>query len=245
MQYKDLDIIKNIAIQLIYTKPEPIGDSGLCKHPFISYSVIPFPGSNEPFNISQDIEKYHLWQEEFAEDIRQRKNAYSIACMIKTYYKPAFLESIKEYLSEKDFARILADYWAAYGIMDAPKTKFLYWFQEADKSYLMSKREQKKFNALPEKVTIYRGVNNPEYKYGFSWTLDKRMAYWFANRYESKECYVYECIVDKKDLICYFEIRNEKEVLIDPLVLKNYAIKDIIIDKQISDYKFEVDYEFL
>lgn len=85
----------------------------------------------------------------------------------------------------------------------------------------MSKGEQKKFNALPDKVIIYRGVNNPKYKYGFSWTLDKRIAYWFANRYENKESYVYECTVDKKDLICYFEIRNEKEVIIDPLTLKN------------------------
>lgn len=216
MQYTDLKTIKEIAIQLIYTRPEPLEDSGFCKHPYISHSVIAFPNSNEPFNIFQDIEKYLLWQEVFAEDIRQRKNAYSIACLIKPYYKPIFFESIKDYLSKKDFAKILADYWVAYGIMDAPKTKFLSWFQEADKSYLMSKREQKKFNALPEKVTIYRGVNNPGYKYGFSWTLDKRIAYWFANRYENKESYVYECTVDKKDLVCYFEIRNEEEVIIDP-----------------------------
>ena len=46
--------------------------------------------TNEPFNIFQDIEKYHLWQEVFAEDIRKRKNADSIACLIKTYYKRVF-----------------------------------------------------------------------------------------------------------------------------------------------------------
>ncbi len=219
MQHTDIEIIKDIAIKLIYTKPKPIKDSSFCIHPYICNSVITLPDTDEPFDIFQDIEKYHLWQEAFAEDIKQRKNAYSIACLIKTYYKPVFFESIKEYLSEKDFAKILADYWAAYGIMDAPK--FLSWFQEADKLYLMSKGEQKKFNALPDKVIIYRGVNNPKYKYGFSWTLDKRIAYWFANRYENKESYVYECTVDKKDLICYFEIRNEKEVIIDPLTLKN------------------------
>ncbi len=98
--------------------------------------------------------------------------------------------------------------------MDAPKAKFLSWFQEANKSFLMSKREQKKFNALPDKVIIYRGVNNPEYKYGFSWTLDKRIAFWFANNCENEESYVYKCIVNKKDIICYFEIRNEKELII-------------------------------
>ena len=91
----------------------------------------------------------------------------------------------------------------------------------------MSKGEQKKFNVLPEKVTIYRGVNNPKYKRGFSWTLDKRIAYWFANRYENKESYVYECAVNKEDIICYFEIRNEKEAKIDPKVLKEYEIKAV------------------
>lgn len=169
MQHTDLKIIKDIAIQFIYIKPEPIDDSGFCKHPYISNSVIALPNLNESFNIFQDIEKYHLWQEELVENIRHMRNAYSIACLIKTYYKPIFFESIKEYLSEKDFAEILSNYWASFGITDIPKTKFLSWFQEANKSYLMDKGERKVFDALPEKVTIYRGVDDPEYKYGFSW----------------------------------------------------------------------------
>lgn len=183
------------------------------------------PDTNEPFNIFQDEKKYCLWQEKFAEDIRQRKSAYSIACLVKTCYKPLFFESSKEYLSEKDFASILVDYWAACGITDVSKIKFLSWFQEAKKAFLMSKSEQKKFDKLPEKVTIYRGVNGHEDIYGFSWTIDKRIADWFANRYDNKESYVFECIVDKKDILCYLEIRDEKEVIIAPEVLKKYEIK--------------------
>lgn len=185
------------------------------------------PDKNEPFYIFQDIEMYRLWQEQFAEDIRQRKSAYSIACLIRTCYKPIFFESIKEYLSEKDFAEILVDYWSASGIADAPKENFLLWFKEANKAYLMNKREQKKFDKLPERVTIYRGVNNPDYKYGFSWTIDRRIADWFANRYENKQSYVYECTVDKKDILCYLDIRNEKEVIIDPETLKKHEVKII------------------
>lgn len=227
MQHINLDIIKNRAIQLIYIKPEPIEDSGFCKHPYISNSIILLPDTNESFNIFQDIEKYCIWQEAFTENIRHMRNSYSIACLIKSYYKPVFFESIKECLSEKDFAEILSNYWASFGITGMPKTKFLSWFQEANKSYLMDKGERKVFDALPKEVTIYRGVDNPEYKYGFSWTLDKKVAQWFANRNESKRAYVYECIVDKEDLICYFEIRNEKEVIIDPETLKEYEIRTI------------------
>jgi len=70
-------------------------------------------------------------------------------------------------------------------------------------------------------------VSNPECKYGFSWTIDKRIADWFANRYEDKESYVYECTVDKKDILCYLDIRNEKEVIIDSEILVAYKIETI------------------
>lgn len=221
MQHTDLKIIKDIAIQLIYIKPKPIKKSKFCIHPYINNSILILSSTNEPFNIFQDIEKYHIWQEEFAGSIMQRKNAYSIACLIGTCYKSVFFESVKEYLSEKDFAEILVDYWSASGITDVSKEKFLSWFKEANKAYLMNRGEQKKFNKLPERVTIYRGVYNPDYKNGFSWTIDKRIANWFANRYEDEQSYVYECIVDKKDILCYLDIRNEKEVIIDPEILKN------------------------
>ncbi len=227
MQHTALSIVKDIAIQLVYIKPESIKDSIFCIHPYISNSIILFLDTNESFNIFQDIEKYCIWQEAFTENIRHMRNAYTIACLIKTYYRPVFFESIKEYLSEKDFAEILSNYWAAVGITDVPKTKFLSWFQEANKSYLMDKGEKKIFDALPEKVTIYRGVDDPEYKYGFSWTLDKKVARWFANRNQGNSTYVYECTVDKKDLICYFQIRNEKEVIINPEILKEYEIRTI------------------
>ena len=78
---------------------------------------------------------------------------------------------------------------------------------------------------LPDKVLIYRGADNPEYEYGFSWTLDKNIAIWFANRHEDRKPYVYECTVDKRDLICYFEIRNEKEVIVDLEALRKYEIR--------------------
>lgn len=225
MRHTDLKTIKDIAIQFIYIKPELVNDSNFCIHPYLNSSIVMLLETNEPFNIFQDIEKYHIWQEHFAEDIKQRKNAYSIACLVRTYYKPIFFEAIKEYLSEKDFTEILVDYWTASGITDVPKENFLSWFNEANKAYLMNKSEQKKFDKLSDKVTIYRGVSNSECKYGFSWTIDRRIAAWFANRYEDKESYVYECTVDKKDLLCYLDIRNEKEVIIDPKVLRTYEIK--------------------
>jgi len=94
MQNADLKTMKDIAIQLIYIKPEAIEESNFCIHSYISSPILMLSDTDEQFNIFQDIEKYRIWQEEFAEDIKQRKNAYSIACLIRTYYKPVFFESI-------------------------------------------------------------------------------------------------------------------------------------------------------
>lgn len=60
-------------------------------------------------------------------------------------------------------------------------------------------------------MTIYRGVDDP--KYGISWILDKKVAKGFANQNKSHSTYVYECIVDKKEILCYLDIMNEKEVI--------------------------------
>lgn len=35
--------------------------------------MLMFSDTNEPFNIFHDIEKYHIWQEEFAESIMQKR----------------------------------------------------------------------------------------------------------------------------------------------------------------------------
>jgi len=48
--------------------------------------------------------------------------------------------------------KILADYWAAFGITNASNLKFLSWFQEANKSYLMNNGEQKKFYAYQKRL---------------------------------------------------------------------------------------------
>lgn len=57
--------------------------------------------------------------------------------------------------------------------------------------------------------------------------MDKRITYWFANRYTAKESYINECTVDKKDFMCCFVVRNEKKVIIDQKVFMEYKIKEV------------------
>ncbi len=219
----NLDIIKDKAIQLIYTELKAEEGFNVCQHPYISTLIIENIYTKKSFNLFQDTEEYHRWQEQFKEDILRRKNACSVFALIRPAYRMAFFKDINQYLSVKDFPRILADCWASHGGRDIPVKKLVAWFNKADKMYLMSKREYKIFSELPEQVTIYRGSSS-QYKYGLSWTLDKKVAFWYAEKYENQGSCVYECIVDKNDLLCYFETRNEAEIIIIPSSLKHYKM---------------------
>lgn len=222
----DLDILKDKAVQLIYTEPKTEEGFNVCLHPYISTPVIESAYTNKAFNLLQDIEEYHHWQEQLKEDILARKNACSVFALLRPAYRMDFFKDVNQCLSGKDFSQILADCWAAHGGKDVPVKELVRWFNKADKTYLMSKREYEVYSGLPEQVTIYRGAAR-QYKYGLSWTLNKKVAFWYAEKYENQDSCVYECTADKKDLLCYFETRSEAEVLISPSELDRYKLTEI------------------
>lgn len=87
---------------------------------------------------------------------------------------------------------------------------------------LMTKKELAYLDRLPDKVHIYRGMTVKESKkksQGYSWTLKKKIAEFFAYEYrrnfstanESK--IVIEKIIDKKDILAVFLGRKEFEVI--------------------------------
>lgn len=220
----NLNMVKDKAIQLIYTEPQKVEGFNICQHPYISTPVINSMDTNRPFNIFQNREEYHRWQEQFEKEIISRKNVYSVFSLIRPAYRMTFFKDINQYLSDQDFSKMLAVCWSAHGGGEISAPELETWFKKADKNFLMSKKEQKIFSELPEQVTVYRGVS-PQYKYGLSWTLDKKVALWYVDRNEGKEACIYECTVNRKDILCYFDTRNEAEVIIAVFDLKKYNIK--------------------
>ncbi len=78
------------------------------------------------------------------------------------------------------------------------------------------------YDQLPDEITIYRGANKSEKEngYGISWTLNKRVAQWFAyDRWkgqEGNERTVFERTIKKKQIKAIFTEMNEDEVIIIP-----------------------------
>jgi hypothetical protein len=84
---------------------------------------------------------------------------------------------------------------------------------------LMTREEQEELAALPERITVYRGVNALSYVVGgLSWTLDRELAEWFGRRFISDlwPGLVIEGQVLRRRIIALFQTRRESELLILP-----------------------------
>ena len=73
-----------------------------------------------------------------------------------------------------------------------------------------------------------RGYNHYNSK-GWSWTLSPTRATWFAKRLIGMEgdhsARVATATVNKKDIIAYYNARNEQEIIVNPKIFKSLGIK--------------------
>ena len=90
-----------------------------------------------------------------------------------------------------------------------------------------SKLSELKAQCLTNGITVYRGVNQGGKPSGLSWTTDKEKAEWFANRWSNfgvKDGEVYVMLItDPSCVLAYFSDRNESEVIIDTIKIKDWV----------------------
>ncbi len=75
-------------------------------------------------------------------------------------------------------------------------------------------KDSKTFNAtksnLPEQISIWRGGTAD----GLSWTTSKKVATWFANRFHNDNPEIHQRQIQKSDVICFLEDRDESEIIV-------------------------------
>jgi hypothetical protein len=85
--------------------------------------------------------------------------------------------------------------------------------------HVMEPAERELFDALPDRLTVYRGYSIAGNEHGYSWTLDRNKAEWFARRYagssEADGVFVASVEVNKNEVLAYFTGRNEAEIVLD------------------------------
>ena len=131
---------------------------------------------------------------------------------------------------------MLADAWirseAPNDDPNLSKPKLLAMFRKADPNILMNEDERKILQGLENPVTVYRGVTsyNAKNVQALSWTLDEKVAQWFAHRY-GEQGTVYQARIHKDDIYAVFTGRNESEVIVDPKHLAGIEpVQDLSMD---------------
>ena len=88
----------------------------------------------------------------------------------------------------------------------------------------MDEEEQKQYSALPEGITVYRGIRGRGSLKALSWTTDIKQAEWFAKRWD-KNGKVYSARVSKDDVLAVFASRGESELVVDFMKLRNIKLE--------------------
>jgi|GEM_PF-1177857 hypothetical protein len=147
---------------------------------------------------------------------------------------PAFTEICNE-LSPKEYWQLLADIWidTESAWQYKPIWEMLLFRKEKKyirtRHFFMNSQDKKLFKDLPQGFKIYRGCNCLNVN-GFSWTLNKERAQWFATRFNHKEAILLEACVKKDRILAYVTGRNEDEIIVHPNARRN--LKTFIIKKE-------------
>lgn len=228
MQY-DLDGIKEVAIDWLNLPitQEMVGSYGILNHPI--FDNIFLMDDIGAFNVIDEPERLNVVVQQREKDILRRNTFDSIIMFIRKAFRIYFLLEIYErgYADEECCGTELGKIWSLLENNDTvdaeTKETMLMWLKAADKHSFMDEKEFEVYTKLPNKVTVYRGVQQNEEPIGFSWSLKREVAEWFANRFNQNGA-VCQLEVDKKDIIAYIGKRNEFEVIVDYMAITEPTI---------------------
>ena len=228
MMDKNLESIRNNAIDLLYL--EPVIDKEIpfiIHHPFFDANPVYYvnkDGTIEFIDITKEKDKFNQCLSSFESNIKNAKDFESILFKINKKYRLLFFYLSFDYLSKEKFNTYLKEVWTS---SESPNkdinvnvSEVLKLFNKADKSLLMNEDELDIYNKLDNEVKVYRGTKNKDDFKAMSWTLDYDKAEWFANRFGT-DGYILEATINKNDIVAFFDVRGESEVVVDYNKLKN------------------------
>lgn len=214
----NIEQIKEIAKALLYTDIHYL-DMGFVSHPFANFNIQMIRENNktELLDITNEID-VERWRKYLSEKIDTISSVQQFLIIIHKPYLPVFFKYIKDYLSDKDYANMLYEIWITVEYpnhdINVSTNEFMSMFRKAKKKFLMNKEEQLVFDSFPETITVYRGIQKDATTKALSWTLDKNIAKWFANRFDNNG-EVVEATINKKYVFAYLNGRGEKEIVLD------------------------------
>lgn len=200
-----------------------INDDGPCgcilAHPF--YQIV---------GIEHYIAAGLLTQESIVEEIATRRARYDKDCadgnfdealsqVGKAYRVDHLLELVNIHGVELAYV-LIGEVWIS---VEGMQHRFEEWNEiwshvidgDGDRLQVMGAEDRKIYDALPDMLTVFRGHQNDGGEYGWSWSVDRTKAEWFARR-GIGAAKVAIVTIPKRVTLAYFGGRNEAEIVIHP-----------------------------
>ena len=228
----NLQEIKSIATTLLYTDFYTIKEIPFfVTHPFYETVMTPIQkedGTLDYADINTE-DGLELARTQMKSVIARAEKYSDFLLIIRKPYLPAFFKYTKDFVSAEDYTKFLSEMWTMVEFVNKDKNitpkEFVSIFKKANKEVLMEEDDLEVYRSFPDEVTVYRGTKSSRGSIkALSWTTDKSVAEFFANRFTS-DGLIYSASIKKKDILAYFNTRDEKEVLVD--FRKLYNIKQI------------------
>lgn len=153
---------------------------------------------------------------------------YSVMLMHTSTSQLDAFQKYARHMDDKNYWRCLELAWTSQEQVWPKRKVFLAYFQSCrpGREHLMSASERRTLLKMPNTFRIYRGFIGRKGA-GLSWTVDRSKAEWFARRFSVLAHlgvpWVLEGTVRKKDVLAYFNGRKEKEVVVDPSLVRVVA----------------------
>lgn len=221
------DVIET-AILFLYLPIQPNRSfPSVVQHPFTNapISALNVDGSMRMLDLMKP-DDLQLWQKKMEQVIRKITDPMLLLSRISKGYRLAFIKYVNDYLSIEDLSRLLRFAWRSVEFPNQDPnfshSQLCQLFKECSQKLLMHKEELATYNKLPKTIHIYRGVTSGKEKdiMSLSWTTDHGMAVWFSKRFGNKG-FVCEADIAKEDILTYWDIQGESEVIVDPRKLQN------------------------
>ncbi len=82
-------------------------------------------------------------------------------------------------------------------------------FDDVDRHHIMDEEDLDKYDVFPEKITIYRGTENPkETVPRISWSLSREVAHRFGT------AHMFKAVIDKGNVLAYFSKNGDEEEIV-------------------------------
>jgi hypothetical protein len=207
------------------------GPFGTCiKHPLV-FSIAHHPAQNAFCN-RQLKQKQEALQEAEREE---RWHTY-VYLHERPYRIDAFM-AIQHMLDDRQYWELLGDVWIDSENIwqNLELWRELLTAPRGSREFIMSEEDRKVFTLPPEqggfppRQRVYRGFNNEDGLDGYSWTLDKPRAKWFALRraYEDDVAYVATAWVTPDKAIAYHTGRGEAEIVVLPEDVLDVFVEEV------------------